>query len=137
MKLRLFLIILLASSILVELLLIAFPLIFLLTYIVFSITSKFRYLIPAAILSLVGDSILGYPIGVTLIFVCLLQLSIYLYSRYLGSKDALVYLLSGIIGIFIYAIVFTYSITSLFKWFIIVILIWMIYKIISGRRSSV
>lgn len=133
MKLRIFLLILLAISVFLELVIFSFPLVFLLTYIVFAIDSKPQYLFFAGLISLVGDSALNHPMGATLLFVTLLNISVFLYARFLGSKDTLVYMLIGVIGVFIYAIIFGYSITSLFNWFIFAFALWIVYRLIPKR----
>lgn len=133
MKLRLTLLFLLFISIFLELIIFSFPFIFLFTYIIFVIDSKPQYLITALILSLAGDSVLNIPMGSTLLFVCLVNLAVFLYARFLGSKDALVYVLSGVIGLFIYAIIFGYSIMSLFNWFILILAVWIVYRLVSKR----
>lgn len=136
MKFRLFLLFLIFISLFLELTIISFPLIFLFTYIVFAIDSSPQYLIPAGILSIAGDSILNHPLGATLIGVCLTIFAVAFYARFLGSKDALVYVLFGVIGIFIYAIILGYSITSLFNWLILVLVLWIIYKLIPKKYLS-
>lgn len=133
MKVRLSLIFLLLVSIFLELNVISFPLIFLFTYVIFALDSKPQHLIIAALLSLVGDSILNHPFGATLLCVSIVNLAVFLYARFLGSKDALVYVLSGVIGIFIYATIFAYSIMSLLNWFILFILVWIIYRLIPKK----
>ncbi len=135
MKLRIFLLVLLFLSIFIEQLLISIPLVFLFTYIIFSINERLRYLIPAAVLSIAGDAAILNPIGVTLILVCILILAIYLYAKYLGSKDTLVYILIGIIGIVFYAIIFGYSATALFGWFVLLLSAWIIYRLIPNKYS--
>ncbi len=136
MKVRVLLLILLFISLFLELIIFSFPLVFLFCYIIFSIEDNFWYLIPAAFLSFLGDAILGNPIGATLIAVTLTHLSIYLYSRFLGSKDVLVYVLIGMISISVYAIIFGYSITSLFNWFILALAVYAVYKLVPKKYLS-
>ncbi len=136
MKIRLFLLLLIFISLFLELTIISFPLIFLLTYIIFSIDSNPSYLIPAGILSISADAILNHPLGATLIGVCMTILAVAFYARFLGSKDTLVYILFGVMGIFIYAIILGYSITSLFNWFILVLILWIIYRLIPKKYLS-
>lgn len=136
MKFKLILILFTFLSIFLELNIINFPLIFLFTYIIFATDSKPVYLITTAVLTLAGDSVLNYPIGSTLISVCSVTIAVLLYARFFGSKDLLVYMLSGVIGIFIYAIIFGYSITSLFSWFLLVITVWIVYRLIPKRFLS-
>lgn len=133
MKLRIFLLILLAISVLLELVIFSFPLVFLLTYTIFAIDSKPQYLIIAGTFSLLGDAVLNLPMGATLLSVTLLNIAVLLYARFLGSKDALVYVLIGVIGVFLYAIIFGYSITSLFNWFIFSFALWIVYRLIPKR----
>ena len=136
MKFRLILILLTFLSIFLELNIINFPLIFLFTYIIFAADSKPAYLITAAVLTLAGDSVLNYPVGATLLSICSVSIAVLLYARFFGSKDILVYTLFGVIGIFIYAIIFGYSITSLFSWFLLVIAVWIVYRLIPKKFLS-
>lgn len=133
MKLRIALILLIILSLFVELLLISFPLLFLFTYILFSIENRLRILIPILIISLIGDAVLVNPIGVTALSASLSVFMVFLYSRFLGSKDTLVYILIGVIGIFIYAIILGYSVESLVNWIIFTLVVFIIYKIISRK----
>lgn len=136
MKLRLFLLLLSFISLFLELTIVSLPLIFLLTYIIFSLDPPPFYLIIAGILSVFGDAVLNYPLGSTLIGVCIAISAVVFYARFLGSKDTLVYILFGVMGIFIYAIIFGYPITSLFNWFILVLILWIIYRLIPKKYLS-
>jgi len=136
MKLRLLLLFLLFASVFVELNIVSFPLIFLFTYVIFSLNSQFKYLLPAAILSLAGDSVMNHSFGITIIIVLFSVLGVMFYSRFLGSKDTLVYIMFGVIGVFVYAIILGYSITSLFNWLIISIVIWIIFRLVPKKYLS-
>jgi len=136
MKLRLFLLLIFIISIFTELIFFSFPLMFMVTFIFFSIEFRLRFLIPLAILSVVGDSILLNPLGATLLFVCVLMMFINIYARYLGSRDALVYILLGAIGVVSYAIMFDYSVGEFFKWFIILLSVWIIYRLMPIKHFS-
>ncbi len=135
MKVRILLLGLLFLSLFIERLVVSFPFVFLFTYIIFTISKNFRYCIPAAILSLIGDAIFLYPLGGTLFIVCITNLFVYVYAQYLGSKDALVYVLFGVIGLVSYAIIFGYSLTDLFGWFVVGIVFWICYKLLPKRFS--
>jgi len=136
MKLRILILFLLFLSIFIELTYVSFPLVFLFSYIIFSLEHRFAYLIPAAILMLIADAVFLNPIGSTLIFVTGLIFLIYLYAKYLGSKDMLVYILFGVLGAFSYDIIFGYSVEALFKWFLLFIIIWIVYRLIPKKYLS-
>jgi len=136
MKLRLVLLIILFLAIYLELVIISFPLMFLITYLIFSIENRFRYLIPAAVLSIVGDSIFLNPIGATLLSVLVVLIFINLYSIYLGSRDTLVYILFGAIGTFSYAIIFGYSFGGLVRTVLLLTIFWIIYRLLPVKHFS-
>jgi len=136
MAIRIILLLLLFLSLFLELLVVSFPLVFIFTYVMFAIEKRVVYLIPAALLSTAGDAVLLNPVGSTLMAVCIVMLMIHLYSIYLGSKDSLVYVLFGAIGVVGYAIIFQYFLLSLLKWFVVAIALWIIYKLIPDKYLS-
>lgn len=136
MMIRIILLLLLLLSLFLELTIISLPLIFIFTYVIFATGKRIEYLVPAALLSIAGDAVLLNPLGSTLIVVCVAMLMIHIYSTYLGSKDTLVYVLFGVIGVVGYAIIFQYSGVSLLKWSTVLVVLWIIYRLIPNKYFS-
>lgn len=133
MKANVTLVFLLALSVFTQQLFFSFPLSFLVTYIILARNPKLFLLVIAGILSFFADAILSQPLGATLALASFFNLGVFVYARFLGSRDTLVYTLFGLIGTFIYAIIFGYSVPSLLSWYIIFLAVWIVYKLIPAR----
>lgn len=136
MKLNIFLLLFLVLAIFLQQIFFSFPLVFLLSYILIARNPEVLLITAVLILTLISDASLNQPIGATMGIAVLANLGVFFYSRFLGSKDTLVYVLIGLIAAFIYAIIFEYSLQALFNWYIVFLVIWIIYKLIPRKYIS-